>query len=84
MEPVIITRDNNPCNTFFVSVVSLEDHFTRSDGYVQVFNLIEQRLYNYLYSLRSEKRQEVCNTTANLCATDKCRGKTVIYGQKAA
>ena len=46
MEPVIITRDNNPCNTFFVSVVSLEDHFTRSDGYVQVFNLIEQRLYN--------------------------------------
>ena len=36
MEPVIITRDNNPCNTFFVSVVSLEDHFTRSDGYVQV------------------------------------------------
>ena len=46
----------------FVSVVSLEDHFTRSDGYVQVFNSIEQRLYNSLDSLRSEKRQEVYNT----------------------
>ena len=62
MEPVIITRDNNPCNTFFISVVSLEDLFTRSDGYVQVFNSIEQRLYNSLDSLRSEKRQEVYNT----------------------
>ena len=62
MEPVIITRDNNPCNNFFFLVVSLEDHFTRSDGYVQVFKSIEQRLYNSLDSLRSEKRQEVCNT----------------------
>ena len=61
MEPVIITRDNNPCN-FFFSVVSLEDRLTRSDGYVQVFNSIEQRLYNSLDSLRSEKRQEVYNT----------------------
>ena len=61
MEPVIITRDNNPCNNFFL-VVSLEDHFTRSDGYVQVFNSIEQRLYNSLDSLRSEKRQEEYNT----------------------
>ena len=46
----------------FLFVVSLEDHFTRSDGYVQVLNSIEQRLYNSLDSLKSEKRQEVFNT----------------------
>ena len=62
----------------------MEDHFTRCDVYVQVFNSIDKCLYNSLDSLRSEKRLEVYNTKLRRTCAHKCRDKTVIYGQKAA